>query len=1051
MTDSSTVPTFADYLTVSQAAAFLGVSPWTLRNWDNSGKLKPSRHPVSGYRIYRQDDLESLLRTDSLLAKRSKSLTPKFDWSQIGPTEHFVQFYENDDYLVESVSGYVSRALVAGEAALVIATEGHRQSFHRKLKQRSLDVAAARQRGQYIALDAAELLSQFMVNGAPDPARFERTVGSLIDSVLQTWPRVCAFGEMVALLWAEGNRDAACELESVWNDLAKRRSFALFCAYPLHEFNDEAEGASLADVCGCHTRVIPAESYSARTTADDQLRAIAVLQQKAQQLDTEIALRRRAERDQAMLAAIVESSQDAIISKSLDGIIRSWNAAAERLFGYSESEAVGQPITLIIPPERRQEESEILARLRRGERIEHYETVRMAKDGRAIDISLTISPLLDRTGAIIGASKIVRDITEHKRTQQAFAAAQRQVRLVTDSAPVFLANCDAQLRFKFVNQPYAERFGMLPEQIVGRRVPEVLGEEAYSTIAPYIAQVLAGQSVEYVVELPDHTGGRRSLRVGYTPEHDAAGNVVGWVAAIIDITDRTRAEEALAESEQRFRRLVELMPVGVYTCAAPSGVITYYNEQAVRLWGRTPTTLSLDERFCGSYRLLRPGGEALPHDECPMALALSEGREFRNQEVVIERPDGSRITALVNIDPIRDRKGQIAGAINVFHDMSALKEAERQLREADRRKDEFLATLAHELRNPLAPIRNSLHILRMTGQNSPAAERVHEMMGRQVSHMVRLVDDLLELSRISRGKIELKRQCISLATAVQHALETSKPIIEAGGHVLEVHLPPEQIVIDADLTRLSQVFANLLNNAAKYTNRGGTITVTARREGPEAVVSVRDTGIGIPPDMLGQVFDMFAQVDNPLRRSQDGLGIGLSLVRTLTLMHGGSVEARSDGLGQGSEFVVRLPVAGVDASGGERISANGEASARIRPAHRILAVDDNRDSADSLGMMLRFLGADVQVAYDGPSALEMLKTCKPSVILMDLGMPGMHGYDVARQIRQDPSHQNVLLIAMTGWGQEEDRRRSRESGFDHHLVKPVDLDALQALLASWES
>jgi CheY-like chemotaxis protein/two-component sensor histidine kinase len=374
--------------------------------------------------------------------------------------------------------------------------------------------------------------------------------------------------------------------------------------------------------------------------------------------------------------------------------------------------------------------------------------------------------------------------------------------------------------------------------------------------------------------------------------------------------------------------------------------------------------------------------------------------------------------------------------------------AEEALREADRRKDEFLATLAHELRNPLAPIRNSLHILRLAGQDGAAAQRVHEMMERQVSHMVRLVDDLLELSRISRGTSELQNEQITLSTIFGHALETSKPLIEAAGHSFEVHLPEAELVVNGDLIRLSQVFANLLNNAAKYTNAGGQITVTASRESREAVVSVRDTGIGIPPDMLARVFDMFSQVDNSLRRRQDGLGIGLSLVRKLVLMHGGSVEARSPGEGLGSEFIVRLPLVERDATESQGAPAPDSGASPTCAMHRILAVDDNKDSADSLGMMLRFLGADVQVAYDGPAALAAIRSYRPSVVLLDLGMPGMDGYEAARQIRADERNKDLMLIALTGWGQDEDRRGSEQAGFDHHLVKPVDLGALQTLLAS---
>jgi signal transduction histidine kinase len=377
-----------------------------------------------------------------------------------------------------------------------------------------------------------------------------------------------------------------------------------------------------------------------------------------------------------------------------------------------------------------------------------------------------------------------------------------------------------------------------------------------------------------------------------------------------------------------------------------------------------------------------------------------------------------------------------------------LRRRAEQLAEMDRRKDEFLATLAHELRNPLAPLRNSLSILRMSGDSNPAAERVHEMMERQVNHMVRLVDDLLEVSRITRGKIELRRERVELAVVLRSAVETSRPLMEAARHQLAITVPPEPLTVDADPVRLSQVIANLLNNAAKYTEEGGQIWLTARREGGEAAVSVRDTGLGIPADMLHRVFDMFAQVDRTLKRSQGGLGIGLTLARTLVEMHGGRVEARSEGPGKGSEFTIRLPLAAEDSKAAEVRTRAGGAQPAGLSQQRVLVVDDNRDAADSLGMLLKFLGADAHVVYDGPSALQALHIYRPAVVFLDIGMPGMDGHEVARHVRQVPEFRGVLLIAMTGWGQEEDRRRSKAAGFDHHLVKPADADALQALLSS---
>jgi signal transduction histidine kinase len=367
------------------------------------------------------------------------------------------------------------------------------------------------------------------------------------------------------------------------------------------------------------------------------------------------------------------------------------------------------------------------------------------------------------------------------------------------------------------------------------------------------------------------------------------------------------------------------------------------------------------------------------------------------------------------------------------------------LMDADRRKDEFLATLAHELRNPLAPIRNGLQVMRLTRGNTEAIEQSHAMMERQLQQMVRLVDDLMDISRISRGKLELKTEQVQLAAVVSSAVETSRPIIDQLGHELTVTLPEQPILIDADMTRLAQVLSNLLNNAAKYSEQGGHIWLTVEHQGRDVVVSVRDAGIGIATDQLPRIFDMFSQVDRSLERSQCGLGIGLTLVRQLVDLHGGTVEARSKGLGEGSEFVVRLPVVvGVTVPQAE---GGGEDRAAPKLALRILIVDDNRDSAASLSIMLKLMGHDTGTAYDGEEAVAAVGEFRPDVILLDIGLPKLNGYDACRRIREQPGGEKLFIIAQTGWGQEDDRQRSQDVGFDHHLVKPIDTGVLMKLLS----
>ncbi len=371
---------------------------------------------------------------------------------------------------------------------------------------------------------------------------------------------------------------------------------------------------------------------------------------------------------------------------------------------------------------------------------------------------------------------------------------------------------------------------------------------------------------------------------------------------------------------------------------------------------------------------------------------------------------------------------------------------EAELRNASRLKDEFLATLAHELRNPLAPIRNSLELLRITRSTQDVdEEQIHEMLQRQVNHLIRLVDDLMEISRITRGQIVLRKQPIALKDVVQAAIELSRPQIDLAHHQLTLDLPDEDYLLFADATRITQVLANLLNNAAKYTCDGGQILVTAQPDNVGVAVSIKDNGLGIPHEMLPRVFDLFTQVDRTLGRAQGGLGIGLALVRKLVDLHGGSVEARSEGADRGSEFVIRLPLAQPDVNLPGPSTAKPFSAADIG---RILVVDDNRDAAETLALVLRVEGLETYTAHSGRAALDCLEDLHPSIVILDIGMPEMDGNEVAQQIRKEPKFDEISLIALTGWSQVEDRRRCKKAGFDHHLVKPVAIDELENVLVA---
>jgi PAS domain S-box-containing protein len=517
---------------------------------------------------------------------------------------------------------------------------------------------------------------------------------------------------------------------------------------------------------------------------------------------------------------------------------------------------------------------------------------------------------------------------------------------------------------------------------------------------------------------------------------DGAGRPVRMVGTIQDITERKLAEEALRESEAKFRALAEASPA-LIALLDPDANLVYMNQRHREMYGET------------WFEIMGAGWHSIVHPDDALSYipaieqALRDRARFQQRVRVKSKDDEWRWVEAYGL-PWFAAEGQYAGHVFVTLDITRTVQAEEALMEADRRKDEFLATLAHELRNPLAPICNLMPLIGRPG-GVRAADRLQEVMERQVKQLVRLVDDLMEVSRVTRGKIELLKAPLQLADVVRSAIEESQPLIDRARHQLSVTFPEDSLTLDADAVRLTQVFANLLNNAVKYTEKGGRIWLTAYRDGNDAVVSVRDNGIGMRQEMLARVFEMFAQETHSSGRSQGGLGIGLTLVYNLVKMHGGSVEAKSEGQGRGSEFRVRLPLS---QKSWPANSSEAGGAPRTLATRRLLVVDDNPDAADSLAMLLESLGAEMHVVNDGLCALAALETFRPDVVLLDIGMPGMDGYEVARRIRQQPKFNNITLIAVTGWGQEGDRLISRASGFNHHLTKPIDVTALQDLLVA---
>jgi PAS domain S-box-containing protein len=498
------------------------------------------------------------------------------------------------------------------------------------------------------------------------------------------------------------------------------------------------------------------------------------------------------------------------------------------------------------------------------------------------------------------------------------------------------------------------------------------------------------------------------------------------------------AGAALGESEERLRLANEASGTGLWEWNVLSNHVTW-SPECYAIHGMTRG--EFDGSLKSFFQRIHPEDQARAQ---ATILASLDDRKVYECDFRIVRPDGTIRWVTNRGRAFFDGSNQPLRLIGTVVDISYRKEAELQLLDTDRRKNEFLATLAHELRNPLAPIRNAVQILLLAGLEVPNLKWATEVIDRQVRQMTRLVDDLLEVSRITTGKLEVRRETLELAAVIQEAVETSFPLIEQGGHELTVSVPPQPVIVNADMIRLAQVFSNLLNNAAKYTEPGGHIQISLEAIEDYALVSVKDSGTGISAEMLPHVFEMFMQVDRNVHRSKGGLGIGLTLVKRLIEMHGGSIEVRSEGPGRGSEFIVRLPTVPLGMPVIQE-PPNPVTASNNTPL-RILVVDDNEDGANSLGKMLQMSGNEVRVAHDGLAAIEVAEAFRPQVILLDIGMPKLDGYDACRRIRETSWGKNTVLIALTGWGQDEDRRRTHEAGFDYHLVKPVEASTLVKVL-----
>ncbi|MEK6283607.1 MAG: PAS domain S-box protein [Acidobacteriota bacterium] len=657
--------------------------------------------------------------------------------------------------------------------------------------------------------------------------------------------------------------------------------------------------------------------------------AIALRNARLYEMELAEAVRARniSESAQRRLAAIIESSDDAIVSKDLNGIINSWNKGAEHLFGYKESEVIGRPITILIPAERQTEESLILQRVRKGERIEHFETIRLHKDGHPIEISLTISPIKNERGEVVGASKIAREITERKRAEEQLRRALQFDETVMLSMGEGLYTVDNHGRLTFMNPAAQRMFGWTLEEMLGRRM------------------------------------------------HD----------------------------------------------------VTHHS---------------------------RPDGTPFPASECAGLAVLREGTMLSEFEDVFIRKDGSFFDVVYSSSPLRG-EGEITGLVVVFRDISDRKhaeaertrllEAERQARaeaeNANRLKDEFLATLSHELRNPLNVVIGYAEILRRSDElhKPDFVVKAAETIRRNALAQSQLVCDLLDLSRLQMGKLSLERQPVSFSTIISDAIDTVRVEATAKRISLDVSLDSEVVVVEGDPIRLGQIAWNLLNNAIKFTPAEGHVTINLSQEGDYALLAVADSGQGISPEFLPHVFEIFRQADASIVRRQGGMGIGLALVRQLAELHGGQVKAESGGVGKGARFTVMIPLytSGMSALPSERTGVTGALEKKF-----ILVVDDSSETRDMLGKLLEMEGAFVELAKSGEEALEIAGRKRFDLVISDISMPEMDGYQLLASLRELPEMGEVPAVALTGYGRANDIERALEEGFAEHLTKPLDLDKL---------
>jgi PAS domain S-box-containing protein/excisionase family DNA binding protein len=963
-----------DYYSISQAAALLGVSRVSIWRWIGAGLLPAARLGHRTIRIKRADLERALVqlgpagshswvvenRRAGASAADGAEREERVDWREIAASEHLVQFYETDAFLLDAVGDFIGTALRAGDAAIVVATEAHRAGLEERLQADRLDVTAARARYRYVTLDAAETLSRFMVDGAPDPERFAEVIGGIVARAAAGGRRVRIFGEMVALLAIAGNTAAAIHLEELWNDLQQRHAFSLLCAYPMDRLGGETFADLVGDVCAEHSRVVPAESYMSLTGPDDRLRAIAVLQQKAQSLQAEIAERKRAEqelrRKEAELRDFFEQAVVGLHWVGEDGTILWANQAELDLLGYPPEEYIGHHIAdFYADPEVIED---ILRRLAAKETLHDYEARLRCKDGTIKDVLIHSNVLWDGD-TFVHTRCITVDISGRKLAERRLAIQYAVTRILSESETLAEATgsilqcvcetlgweagaawsadrhtgvlrCDAFWHVPAVDigefeaiscqRTFAPGVG-LPGRVWASEqsgwIPDVLADDNFPR-APYAAQVGLHTAFGFPIRHGNEVLGvieffSREIR---QPDEDLLAMLAAVGSQIGQFIERQRAEEVRFQLAAIVESSDDTI-IGKYL----DGVIFSWNAGAERMYGYTA-----EEVIGRSVAMLVPPD--MPNELPSILERLRRGERIERYETVRIRKDGRRIDVSLTISPVRDAAGTISGAATIARDITERKRAEQRLRETAeardralgelqqllRTRDEFLSSAAHDLKNPLANIKGQAQLLQRRAARAERLDAGQVVRGMasidaSATRMVALVDELLDSARLQLGQpLELNRRRTDLVALAHRLAAEHQQTTER--HRLHIEAVAPALVGSWDATRLERVLSNLLHNAIKYSPHGGEVLLRVQEEdGPEggwAVVAVCDQGLGIPPDDLPQVFERFHRGGNVVGRIE-GTGIGLAGARAIVESHGGMIAVESQE-GAGSTFTVRLPL-----------------------------------------------------------------------------------------------------------------------------------------------